>query len=365
MTDQVNSNYLENYASRYTSEVCSNFFKSKNFIGGQDILNLTNSIQVNYFVFKRLFGLWQEELGKLKSNPFFDYRDIAVHEALSEFMNVLSKRIKVEKGDFEPLLKMAVIQAVEVATDPVSYFKKEVKMAPDGHVNEYLKENQKYYKWHVPVISFLIDKAGFGLEKEPYLKAISANYQVIQGDLESQNLLLATLGDIAPFDLDAYLGTENEASTIAETGEDADKSFFDNLPDQEEVKEETQVNDNPEPEPEPKNEEPISKPTVTGGKLNAAQLKREFETESYTGMKAVVANLSDGIAINQRFMFTKELFEGNADLLMHALKQVDGTASFEEAVELINKRYVGELDWEVGSEPVTEFLQLVYRRFDG
>jgi len=364
---QINSKYLENYASRYASEVCNKFFKGKQFISGQDIVNLTNSTQVNFFVLKELFSQWQSELEKLKSNPYFDYRDISVHEALTNFMNILSKRIKVEKSDFEPLMVKAVSEAIRVATDPVSYYKAEVERAPKDHINEYLKENRKYYKWHVPVISFLIDKAGFGLEKGPYLKAISANYQVIKDDLESQNLLLATLGDIAPFDLDAYLGSDANSQD-----DSSEKSFFDSV-DEQETSAIPEVEEVEEIQKEVPDEVPVSEPesvpvqnTMTGpsGKLDASELRRQFEVESYPGMKSVMGSLAESLAINQRFMFTKELFEGNSDLLMHALKKIDSSSSFEEAVNYIDVRYVDEMNWNLNSDPVQEFLRLIYHRFE-
>jgi hypothetical protein len=62
-------------------------------------------------------------------------------------------------------------------------------------------------------------------------------------------------------------------------------------------------------------------------------------------------------------MFRKELFEGNDDLLTHALKSLDACDSLEDAIELINNRYLPELGWQPNSEPVDEFLSLVYRRF--
>jgi hypothetical protein len=80
-------------------------------------------------------------------------------------------------------------------------------------------------------------------------------------------------------------------------------------------------------------------------------------------MKGILGELTDSLALNQRFMFTKELFDGNSDLLRHALKSVDESPSFEAAVELINARFVGELGWDIESEEVREFMQQVYRKF--
>ena len=371
MTTQINSNYLEKYAEDYAAIVCGQFFSTKQYMTGQDIVQLTNSAQVNFFIIKRLFELWQEELGKLKSSPYFDYRDIAVHEALTEFMNVLSKRIKIEKEQLQPLIETAVTQAIQLATDPVTFYQNEIAKASSGQINEFLKENKKYYKWHSQAITFLIDKAGFGHDESAYLRAVAANYQAIKDSLESVNLLLATLGDVKPFDLDAYLVQESVEPTPAPAPipeqsreEERGSSFFDQV--------ETEVPEIKASTPEPAKvavEEPkrTEAPTYVNGNANGLDpynLKAKFETLSYKGMKGILGELAESLAINQRFMFTKELFDGNADLLKHALKSIDKCDSFEEAILLVNSRYVNELGWETETEPVQEFLLLVYRKFE-
>ena len=370
MTTQINSNYLEKYAEDYAAIVCGQFFSAKQYMTGQDIVQLTNSAQVNFFVIKRLFELWKDELEKLKSSPYFDYRDITVHEALTEFMNVLSRRIKIEKEQLQPLLETAVQQAVQLATDPVTFYQNEISKAPAGQINDFLKENKKYYKWHSQAVTFLIDKAGFGHDESAYLRAVSANYQAIESSLESVNLLLATLGEIRPFDLDAYLVQESieptpiQRPTPAPSKEQETKSsFFDQVEEAAEVR-------YTDPAPVAVEEEkPAAKPQPTyangsAGVLDAHNLKAKFETLSYKGMKGILGELAESLAINQRFMFTKELFDGNADLLKHALKSIDKCDSFEEAIDLVNSRYVSELGWKPETEPVQEFLLLIYRKFE-
>lgn len=368
MTIQINSNYLEKYAKEYASIVCYGFFSSKQYITGQDIIQLTSSTQVNFFIIKRLFELWQDELSKLKSNPYFDYRDIAVHEALTQFMNVLSRRIKVERDNLEPLVKKAVEQAIELATNPVAFYHSEIAKSPDGKINEYLKENKKYYKWHDRTITFLVDKAGFGHDKAEYLRAISANYHVIKDSLESENLLLATLGDVKAFNLDFYRvdssSQEEEGSGLQIKEKESHPSFFDQVEDfqKEESKVEvSEVIEKEEQKPTRTEERSYSENKST---LDPYLLKSRFESETYKGMRGVIGELSESLAINQRFMFTKELFDGNSDLLSHALKSIDGCENFNEAIQLVNTRYVSELNWEPETEPVQEFLLLIYRKFD-
>jgi hypothetical protein len=268
------------------------------------------------------------------------------------------------------MLQDAVQEAIRVATDPVSFYQLELEKAPAGKINEYLKENKKYFKWNEKLITPLIDKAGIVQDLAAYQQAIAANFQALGGSLDAPKELLATLNATHSFDLELYLGKELEAGTEIEE----EVIIF--------VERETEVvvesNDDfyeaPEPEidefEEPEEEEVVTPlvervvSNVSSGKgLDAAHLKAVFATETYKGMKGILGELAESLALNQRFMFTKELFDGNADLLRHALKSVDELATFEEAVELINSRFVFELDWDIESEEVREFMQQVYRKF--
>lgn len=373
MTAQINGNYLENYAISYSELVCDQFFSSRKFITGQEIIQLTPCTQVNFFIIKRLFELWQEELGKLKGSPYFDYRDIAVHEALTQFMNVLSRRIKVERIHLAGILQDAVQDAIQVATDPLTFFQNELAKAPAGKINEYLKENKKYFKWNESLVIGLIDKTGIGLDLESYQQAILANFQSLKVSMDSPKELLASLTDTLVFDLEEYWGQSNdleetEEATIPEFEAEEESPLFEReeemeVEEEEEEEDLIQLPEESNPTPQPEKSEAIASTSATGKSLDAAHLQSLFASESYRGMKGILGELTDSLALNQRFMFTRELFDGNSDLLRHALKSVDEVRSFEAAVELINARFVGELGWDIESEEVREFMQQVYRKF--
>ena len=374
MSTQINGNYLEKYATSYAELVCDQFFSSRQFITGQEIIQLTPSSQVNFFIIKRLFELWQDELGKLKASPYFDYRDIAVHEALTQFMNVLSRRIKVERRHLEGMLQDAVQDAIRVATNPVLFYQQEVEKAPAGKINEYLKENKKYFKWNERLVTSLIDKAGIVQDLGTYQQAISANFQTVGASLDSPKELLTSISATLLFDLDLYLGNvvadlpeieeeeeifeASESETVVESNEDFYEEPVAEFDEQEEFVEEEVFTPQTE-----KVIAPVFKPVPSGQGLDAARLKALFATETYKGMKGILGELAESLALNQRFMFTRELFDGNADLLRHALKSVDELNTFEEAVDLINARFVFELGWDIESEEVREFMQQVYRKF--
>lgn len=368
MTAQINGNYLEKYAISYSELVCDQFFSNRKFITGQEILQLTPCVQVNFFIIKRLFELWQEELGKLKGSPYFDYRDIAVYEALTQFMNVLSRRIKVERIHLEGILQDAVQDAIQVATDPLTYFQNELAKAPAGKINEYLKENKKYFKWNEMLVIGLIDKAGIGLDFEHYQQAVLANFQSLKESLDSPKELLASLADTLVFDLEEYWGQstdleEAEEVNVPEFEAEEESPQFEL---EEEVEEQDVLIQLPEESLQtlhPEKSEAIASTSATGKGLDAAHLQALFASESYKGMKGILGELTESLSLNQRFMFTKELFDGNSDLLRHALKSVDELSTFEAAVQLINARFVVELGWDIESEEVREFMQQVYRKF--
>lgn len=368
MTAQINCNYLEKYAISYSELVCDQFFSSRKFITGQEIIQLTPSTQVNFFIIKRLFELWQEELGKLKGSPYFDYRDIAVHEALTQFMNVLSRRIKVERIHLAGILQDAVQDAIQVATDPLTFFQNELAKAPAGKINEYLKENKKYFKWNESLVIGLIDKTGIGLDLESYQQAILANFQSLKVSMDSPKELLASLKDTLVFDLEEYWSQSNdleetEEATVPEFEAEEESPRFEPEEEMEEEEELIQLPEETLPTPQPEKSEAIASTSGTGKGLDAAHLQSLFASESYQGMKGILGELTESLTLNQRFMFTKELFDGNSDLLRHALKSVDELSTFESAVELINARFVGELGWDIESEEVREFMQQVYRKF--
>lgn len=378
MSAKLNSNYVENYAKEFSKKVCDGYFPTKKYMTGQEIITLTPSVQVNFFIIKTLFEAWQEELEKLKSNPFFDYRDKAVYEALREFMNVLSRTIKIERAHFEPILVQSVKDSISLAVIPLDFYKAEFAKIKGNEINQYLKENKKYIKWHTNLITNLIDKAGLSYTHEAYQEALKTNLQNQKEKLESYKILLNSMGQVVFLDFDQIFDgnyipvKETPKSDPIPLEKINDSSFFDTL---EDVKEsEFESKSNTEIEDHNWQEEEHVLENIPSQKLfktirpdqgiDPAKVWARFETEEYSIMKGSIKELSESVGLNQRFMFTKDLFDGNPDLLKHALKSIDECNSFVEAIQLLNERYVGELGWNKDSEAVDEFLQLVFRKFD-
>lgn len=358
MSDKINREYVESYSQLFAEAVCVDYFGTKKYMNGQEIIRLTPVSQVNLMVIKSLFGEWQEELEKLKSNPYFDYKDYAVSEALKEFMNVLSRAIKIERQHFEPLLRRSVQNAMVLAIDPVSYFSQEIDKANPAEIGQHFKEAKKYLKWHASLLNILAEKASMGASKGELHRALAANYQYLENQLEPASSLLAAMDQVFPLQYGQLLLIE-EASASPVEQEEPDPV----VPEQE-VQEQEIQEDQAELGLEETADSPKHQPATGGKAIDPALAWAKFETEEYAYMKGSIGRLSESVALNQKFMFTKVLFDGNHDLMMHALKSLDEQDNFVDAIEFLNQHYVAELDWDIDSDEVAEFLHLIYRKFD-
>ncbi|RZS95764.1 hypothetical protein [Cecembia calidifontis] len=367
----INNAYIQDYADKFTVKICDAYFSQRKYMTGPEMVQLTPSIQVNFFSIKSLFEAWQQELEKMKSNPYFDYRDNAVHEALREFMNILSRSIKVERKDFEPLLKNAVVESIQLALDPVAYFEKEFDKKDPSQLNAYLKENKKYFKWHTDLIQNIIDRAGLAHTREAFKQALNQNFERLSDQLEPAEKLLETLNAVYPLELPKLFENPSVNQAVEANTPTPEPPLTAEGPKAQTTSQAAEPEKKPEPETIKQSSSPSSLPSAINYKmapmenaLDPLQIWSKFEAEEYSIMKGTIKDLADSIGINQKFMFTKALFDGNPDLLSHALKSIDQCESFADAINLLNQRYVGELNWDKNSDEVNEFLQLIFRKFD-
>ena len=72
-------------------------------------------------------------------------------------------------------------------------------------------------------------------------------------------------------------------------------------------------------------------------------------------------NLSDAIGINDKFLFIREIFNGNKESYSRAIAQLDHTGSLPEARKLI-MGYKGD---EEENEAVKQLLDIIKRKFPG
>ena len=94
----------------------------------------------------------------------------------------------------------------------------------------------------------------------------------------------------------------------------------------------------PEQEPEPVVEEPISPKAAIYGKA--------------------VDDIRMAISLGDRFLYQRELFGQNAELMQRTLTELNNLGSFDEAI-----MYISQFNWDTESSTYQQFLVTLHRRF--
>lgn len=102
----------------------------------------------------------------------------------------------------------------------------------------------------------------------------------------------------------------------------------------------------------------INLPDSINEKLGS--LREEEDIPDYLKSKPL-ANLSQAIGVNDRFLFIRELFDGNPDSYNLAIMKIDNAGTLADAKMLINN-IAGE---KKDTEAARQLLDLVKRKFPG
>ncbi|EIM77877.1 hypothetical protein A3SI_05372 [Nitritalea halalkaliphila LW7] len=370
--------YLEGYATRFAKTVSDRFFVQKKYITGPDIVTFSPSSQVNFFILKTLFEQWEEELEQLKDNPYFDYRNNQVDQALKEFVNVLSRAIKVDREHFEPLVRQAVMLTLFLAADPLRFYLGELSDLEDEEVNPFLRKNLKYFKWHQDLISGVVDRAAIPQTREAISAAIRANYERLQEDLTPLESLVVSLDQVEPLDLEALQAEFFPAagqSTGGEEQEETSSQASDTTAMVEEEEERTEaaasLEESPAAAPEESStaasEEAPAAALPLRSYLDPIDPAQAWEAcgQQLSGVVKPITpgGLSASIGVNQRYMFVGSLFKGDGQALNAALQALDRQDEWIDAVCMLNRDYIPQYDWPIPSDEVDEFMLLLFRRF--
>jgi uncharacterized coiled-coil protein SlyX len=98
------------------------------------------------------------------------------------------------------------------------------------------------------------------------------------------------------------------------------------------------VAEDPEPEPEPVIEEQASPKAAIYGKA--------------------VDDIRLAISLGDRFLYQRELFGQNAELMQRTLTELNKLSSFDEAM-----KYISRFGWDTESNTYQQFLVTLHRRF--
>lgn len=315
--ERLSEKALDDYSDDFSSKVVASYFSKHERITGPGILQVTPVEQVNYFVVRELLAAWKNE-GKKWRSPFFDYQAPAVQEAVKGLSHALSNNISISRDNFQPLLKKATRSALWLLLDPYDFFSDVLENSGHQQVRaEVLRGDIKYLRINRAPLTRLVQHL-----EERKIQAIAGKeaFALLDHLLEELNFqpedvdaYLALFGKVVPVRAADLLEVKPAAPTVAARP--------------------------------PKPAAPANTPTAP------ATLGSKFQK---------LTRLQDGLTINQKFMFTKILFNGDFEIFTAAIEKIDRMPSREKAVEYLNTNYP---EWDRDSEEFDEFMELVNNRF--
>ncbi len=347
MDEKINLKALEDYSDDYASKVTASFFSAKEKITGPEILKLCDIQQVNLFVIRELLHAWKLESQKLRS-PFFDYTAPAVAELLLKFQNLLSNNISISRENFQPLLKKAVHQTLYLVLDPYDFYSDTLDNGVAGTLKvEDFANDIKYVKINRMPLEKLLQHL-----KDRKMASVSGNeaFALLDHILEEVNF--------TPEDVDQYITLFSNVVPL-NTDQLYERKTPRQQPSAPEVKTEPVAPAPPvvekivEKSPEPvKRPEPVQATLYdTLNKGTQHTLADDFQRKR---------KIKDSLSINQKFMFTKILFNGDFELFSAAIERLDELDNMNQAQTYLLNNYA---EWNRDSEEYLEFMEMVEKRF--
>lgn len=322
---------IDDYSDDFSSKVVAAWFTSRERITGPEILSVTSIEQVNYFVLRELLAAWRHEGQKLRS-PFFNYQAPAVVEALKNFNNVLSKNISINRENFQPLLKKAVSATLFLIVDPYDFFSDVLDRTGTGTVKvEELKNDIKYIKINRPPLERLVQQL-----EERKVNALPGKeaFGLLDHLLEELNF--------QPEEVETHIARFSAVVPIRV------QQLF----------EKAVVQSKVDARPAENRPVPSKVPVAAPASRHSAGAAPTAPTVASNFQK--IARIQDSLSINQKFMFTKILFNGDFEIFTNAIEKLDKMPSLQKAVEHLEDQYP---EWDRESEEFEEFMELLNKRF--
>ena len=407
MKKNINRESISEYSQQYAKKLCSIHFSEHKFITGNEILQLSEIKQVNYFIIKTIFGIWKEEVKKLES-PYFNYSSIETKKALKEFMNVLSRNIKIKKRNFISLVTQATEDSLVLLLQPREYYTNLFLNCNPLVSEKKLLELRKYIK----LDNYLIDRLLKEIkETENKILPTYEIKKIIYSELsethdsELVDSTIEKLSKIESVELDFFYDDLNKEPLVDDTeeiktnSEGLNKKGIENKVEEEKEVEIEELEKNSLKEEIPCNQEieelenkiieetedqEAKKPTFQQTELPFDEVPVPQETKpsihenlqqstSEVGELSIVdlhqnkklEQLSSTLSLNQRFRFSNELFDGDRELFTAILKSLDEKSTYEDAISFVNEKCKLEKDTpEETKETFQDFLGLIKKRFD-
>lgn len=118
-----------------------------------------------------------------------------------------------------------------------------------------------------------------------------------------------------------------------------------------------------ESQPAQEEPEPVVEPVAEAPKEEPKEEPQPVQEEQVSPKAAVygkaVDDIRQAISLGDRFLFQRELFKQNAELMQRTLTELNELGSFDDAMLYISERF----QWDTESNTYQQFIVTLHRRF--
>ena len=116
----------------------------------------------------------------------------------------------------------------------------------------------------------------------------------------------------------------------------------------------------PEPvvEPQPVIETPVTTPAPIVEEPKEEKVAEEQASPKAAVYGKAVDDIRQAISLGDRFLYQRELFGQNAELMQRTLTELNALGSFNEAMN-----YIAQFNWDQESNSYQQFIVTLHRRF--
>ena len=399
MQDEYSLAKCEHYGRRLASRLCQQYFGTQPdaTLDGPALLQFTPVRQLNLLVLRQLLGRWQQEAQHLRS-PYFNFEAEAVRTALTQFMNVLSRHIRLDRAALEPLLAQATADTLLLASNPALAFGRLLLPAatdadepvPVAHLRDtlrYLDQDKDYYQGFMDGLpageaalsrDFLTQRFALHLTQTPkpagamprLVAALSPLLPLTEADLRADGPAKPASEAVAAPAKPVPASPAPAPAPPAPTPAPAEPA-----PVAAPVPPPAAPTPAVATPPAPKAEPATTGPVPLYEKLKATQPAASHlaETLRHSAQSSTsplaernapkVASLRDAISINQRFSFINELFNGEHEEYRAAIEHLDTLPTADAALAYVRQELAHRHDWSRKEEHVGKLLKLIERKF--
>lgn len=154
---------------------------------------------------------------------------------------------------------------------------------------------------------------------------------------------------------------EPETEVVDEEVADEEKEVEDEVTEEVESIEEVVADSSVEEEAD---DSEVTTDKTNGDELDLNSAMAQIDSSLAERLKqGKVQDLRSAIALNQRFLFSNELFQGNMEAFNLAVNELNNLDGFDDATRLLEAQLFPRYNWNIENEIVQDFVGLVKRRY--